>query len=383
MNLPVRLFIKSRDGLLAFGPEHARMPLPWGLDRGGPVLTYGPYLNALASFLGQSDYQPLRTALSRLLGRPISLPEVQDLEVISQKHGAFYHVAQARAKISGEYYSLAINSAVRTEQQAFLESEFTLLQHLNKRFPLGLIPRTFALGISPYAAEDGSVLALKSFIAEWFDGYHEFHLSRRSLNEIPVVKVWDGSSGETALDAQQTRLLYHRAAAILTAYLDGESFSQIYPWHHAAGDFVLARREQGVEVRLITVRGYQPLVSVGSDPSEKWIPLVHFFLNMSLRMRLDRLDGTGDLAWAGVECLQGVVSGFLECWEQKARENSSLPRSSEVWGVLRSFAREEWLSLAELVLVDGLLEEDETEFIQPRLEEHVTSLCRVLSDEGV
>jgi hypothetical protein len=378
MLFPVRLFINSPNGLVAFSTEHARLPLPWGLDREGPVLAYGSYLDALASFLAQHGYQALQMALSQLLERPVSVQEIQSLEIISQKHGAFYHVAQVCAKVSGKISSLAVNSAVRPAQQALLESEFAVLQDLNKSFPRGFIPRAFVLGESPYVADDGSRMMLRLFIAEWFEGYHEFHLSRRAPADTAIIRVWDEDGEKPFLNDRETRSLYQQAAAILTAYLDPESFSQIYPWHHAAGDFVLKRQQQGVEVRLITVRGYQPLMSVGDDPSEKWIPLMHFFLNLSIRMRLDRLDGTGDLVWAEPDCLHGVVSGFLETWQQKAEKHSDLPQASELRDVLRSFAPEEWLFLSDLVLADGLMEAEELEFLQPRLEEHMTSLWGVL-----
>jgi len=378
MHFPVRLSINSPDGLVAFSARHARLPLPWGLDGEGPALAYGPYLDALKSFLGHNKYQPLLMAISEHLERPVTVQEIQSLQIISQKHGAFYHVAQVRAKVCGEYYSFAVNSAVRPAQQAFLESEFALLQNLNKRFPLGFIPKAYVTGESLCAADDGSPLMLRLFVAEWFEEYHEFHLSRRAPGDPLAIRVWDGYAEKTFLSARETRSLYHQAAAILTAYLDPESFSQIYPWHHAAGDFVLKRQHEGVELRLITVRGYRPLVTVGPDPLEKWIPIVHFFLNLSLRMRLDRLDGTGELAWAGSDCLQGIVSGFLETWQQKAENSSNLPQASELLDVLRSFTLEEWLLLSDLVLVDGVTEAKEEKFLQPRLEEHLTRLCEVL-----
>ena len=337
MPFPVRLSINTPEGLVAFSAEHAKLPLPWGLDGEGPNLAYGPYLNALASFLGQNDYQPLQMALSAHLERPVSVQEIQSLEIISQKHGAFYHVVQVCAKISGALHSLALNSAVRATQQTFLEAEFTLLQALNERFPLGFIPRAYGQGESPYTADDGSRRMLKLFLAEWFEGYHEFHLSRRAAGDPPSIKVWDDYAAESFLNTRETRSLYRQAAAILTAYFDPKAFSQIYPWHHAAGDFVLKRQQMEVDLRLITVRGYRPLVSVGSDLSDRWVPLVHFFLNLSLRMRLDRLDGVGELAWASPDCLQGVVAGFLEAWQAKAEECSDLPKASEVQDVLRSF----------------------------------------------
>jgi hypothetical protein len=378
MHFPVRLSINTPAGLVAFSAKHARLPLPWGLDGAGPNLAYGPYLNALASFLAQNDYQLLLMALSAHLERPVSLQEIESLEIISQKHGAFYHVTQVWAKVSGKLYALALNTAVRAAQQAFLESEFTLLQDLNERVTPGFIPRVYVQGESPYAADDGSLLMLKFFIAEWFEGYHEFHLSRRAPGDPLAIRVWEGYAERTFLSAQETRSLYHQAAAILTAYLDPEGFSQVYPWHHAAGDFVLKRQQEGVELRLITVRGYRPLVTVGPDPLEEWIPIVHFFLNLSLRLRLDRLDGTGDLVWASSDCLQGIVSGFLETWQQKAEKGSNLPQASALLDVFTSFTLEEWLLLSDLVLVDGLTEAEELEFLQPRLEEHLTGLCEVL-----
>jgi hypothetical protein len=381
VDFPVRLFINGPDGLVVFGSEYDRLPLPWGLDSEGPVLTYGPYLDAVAGFLCQDHGQPLRVALSRHLERPVSLQAIQSLEIISQKHGAFYHVAQARAKVSEKDYSFAVNSAIRPAQQTFLESEFALLRELHTRFPLGFLPRAYVLGTPPCAADGRAGPTLKSFIAEWFEGFHEFHLSRRAAeNNIPSIRVWDDCPEETFLNAEETRCLYHEAAAILTAYLTPDSFSQIYPWHHAAGDFVLKRRKTGVKVRLITVRGYPTLVPLASDPLDRWIPLVHFFLNLSLRMRLDRLDGTGELVWASPDCLWGVVSGFLESWQQKAKGDRDLPAASAVLDVLRSFTPEEWLSLADLILADGLSEAEEAGFIQLRLEDHVTSLWRVIRD---
>ena len=380
MTFPIRIFIDSPDGLLAFGREYAGMPLPWGLDAEGPAVTYGTYFDALTSFLSPNGYQPLCTALCQLLGRPVPLQEILELSVISQKHGAFYHVAQVRAKLAEQYHSLAVNSAVHPARQAFLDHEFALLQDLNKRFPLGFIPRVFVLGSSSGMDENGSPRTLRSFVAEWFEGYHEFHLGRPGPESTPSIEVWDGHGNRSVLISEESQSLYHQAALILTAYYDPESFCQIYPWHHAAGDFILKRQAAGLQLRLITVRGYLPLVTVGPDPADQWLPLVHFFLNLSLRMRLDRLDGTGKLVWAGTECLQGVVSGFLEGWEQKAEKDAALPRRSEVLAVLRSFTAEEWLSLVLPVLEDGLEEADELEFIQPRLEEHVHSLFRAVRE---
>jgi hypothetical protein len=375
--MKVRFFIDGPDGLISFDAEHTKIPLPWGLDPGGAAITYGPYFTAIADFLSGSDWQALLTALGQHLDRVVFWQEIESIEVISQKHGAFYHVAQLRVEISGRVFSLALNCAFGAQKQTFLESEFALLRELNKRFPLGMIPSAYVLGGSPGAVQGGG-LALRAFIAEWFEGFHEFHLSRKSVGESPGIKVWGVRNSESFLDAHETLLLYSQASAILTAYFDAYSFQQIYPWHHAAGDFILKKQQDGVELRLITVRGYRPLLTLEPGGMDKWIPIVHFFINLSLRMRLDRLDGTGEMVWANSACLHGVVSGFLKKWEQKAKDDPGLPAAPQVLEVLRSFTHEEWLPFAGLVLDDGLVEADEFQFIQPRLEEHVVSLCEVL-----
>jgi hypothetical protein len=223
---------------------------------------------------------------------------------------------------------------------------------------------------------------LKLFLAQWFEGFHEFHLSHRGTGEAHAFKVWDLDAGEAFLSPEETLSLFHQAAEILTSYLDVDSFKEIYPWHHAAGDFVLCRQEAGVEVRMITVRGYRALSEFGSDPKEKWIGIAHFFLNLTLRMRIDRLDGTGELVWAGPECLGGVVSGFLAAWDRKAKKTPSLPSTEDVLLLFSSFTPEEWLPLAELVLQNGLVEEDELHFLPPQLDEHIISLTRFLREEA-
>jgi hypothetical protein len=37
-----------------------------------------------------------------------------------------------------------------------------------------------------------------------------------------------------------------------------------------------------------------------------------FLLNLSLRMRLDRLDGVGAVAWTNGRCVQATLEGFVE-----------------------------------------------------------------------
>ncbi|MFP5212633.1 MAG: hypothetical protein ACLGPL_04570, partial [Acidobacteriota bacterium] len=292
------------------------------------------------------------------------------------------HVAHLRAHMKdGGVISLAVNVAARPAQQAFLEAEFALLQYLHERFGLNFLPHPFVTGETAYMAEDGSQFPLRLFIAEWFEDYHEFHISLRDGE--PAIKVWDLDRGEYYLSPPQTRSLYRKMAAAMTGYLDPATFSRIYPWHHAAGDFILRRDGDEIDVRLVTARGYEPLFPLGDDPDERWLALLHFFFNLTIRMRLDRLDGTGELAWAAPSSLEGVIAGFLEAWQWKVEaESAPLPSSEEILDLLRHLGAEEWLSMAEPILEIGAVEADEPDFLRPRLRDHAEELADALREYG-
>lgn len=376
---PVQLLISTPSGPLPLTAERARLLLPRGPDSDGPELRYGPYLNSLSRFLLTDSNAPLLTALGKHLGQDVSSKEIEKLELISEKHGALYHVSRLRVRLIGKKtHNLVMNVATSPEQQAFLENECNLLNELYTRFGLPYLPRPYLLGKTVYEGEEEVQRDLTLFLAEWFDGFHEFHLSQRSEEGDPVIKVWYLKGVEETLSVEQTRSLYRQAAVILTAYVDEQSFRQIYPWHHAAGDFILKPSANDVDLKLVTARDYRCLPNIGGLPEDLWIALIHFFLNLTLRLRLDRLDGTGALAWASSDCLSPILSGFLEAWTQKVRREASLPSSVDVLEALRDLTTQEWHALAEIVLEDGLVEADERTYIGPRLDEHIAALYAVL-----
>jgi hypothetical protein len=51
--------------------------------------------------------------------------------------------------------------------------------------------------------------------------------------------------------------------------------------------------------------------------------LLFFLLNLSLRTRLDRLDGVGDIVWAQDPCVEATVEGFLEGLKIKERQGTN------------------------------------------------------------
>ncbi|MGA8178823.1 MAG: hypothetical protein WB792_02110, partial [Desulfobacterales bacterium] len=157
------------------------------------------------------------------------------------------------------------------------------------------------------------------FLAEWFEGFREFHLSRDPSDGTVKIVVWDNDRGNFFLTNHQTMQLYREAAKILTYYYNIETFEQIFSWHHAAGDFVLKSHQEDVEVKLVTVRQYRSMFEQNfrqehKTPDAEMIleALMVFFMNMAIKMRIDRLDGVGEMAWADKIAPMGILEGFFE-----------------------------------------------------------------------
>ena len=149
------------------------------------------------------------------------------------------------------------------------------------------------------------------FLADWFAGYHEFHLSVDPENGSQRMALWDTDSGTVYLSESQVRDIYRQASMILTLYYDVETFEQIFPWHHAAGDFIVKADGESVDVKLVTARQYASMFDPSDDISSREA-LFFFLLNLSLRMRLDRLDGVGAVAWADDQCVHATLEGVME-----------------------------------------------------------------------
>jgi len=160
-------------------------------------------------------------------------------------------------------------------------------------------------------------------------GYNEFHISFDPEDEKHKIVVWDYVNGNYFLTTDQATNLYRQAARILTCYYNVETFEQISSWHHAAGDFVLKCRNDKIGVKLITARQYRPMFEnngINKDPDMELIleALLVFFLNLTVRMRLDRLGGVGEIVWSDDTSVDGILKGFFESLALKT-SNVSLP----------------------------------------------------------
>jgi len=276
---------------------------------------YGDYFRATRSFLSANNCKTIITAVSQITNQNIKLSKIKSVNIFQEKHGEFYHPARIETIVGEKKFSFVLNVAVSETGRACMEREYELLQKLSSKFQNSYIPDVY--GKDEIRLNDN--LSVSMFLGQWFEGYNEFHLSHEQADSSKKILVWDPVHGSFFLSKNQTRKLYRQAAMILTLYYDIETFNQIFPWHHAAGDFVIKIEEDEIDLKLITVRQYAPIFDnndgiARKDRDLKFIieGMLVFFLNLSIRMRLDRLDGVGDIMWSDDCAVEETLKGFYQ-----------------------------------------------------------------------
>jgi hypothetical protein len=171
---------------------------------------------------------------------------------------------------------------------------------------------------------------------------------------------------------------------ILTTCYDPVTTCQIFPWHHAAGDFVVRTEGYRAAVRLITARDYTPMVGVDEQPLDErgmMDALVSFLIQLSIRMRLDRLDGVSDVAWAPGACLAPMMEGFFQGLDLTARL-SGFPETFPLlfrgyWNHLHLEA----LMENALLITDAQYDShtEERRVIKSHLDDHMRALASLLT----
>jgi hypothetical protein len=280
----------------------------------GRAVTYGQYFEGITDVISKDGYRLLIDATASQLAEDVSLTDIEEILIYAEKHGSDYHPARIEVRLDDVCASFVMNVAITARGKTRLCREFEVLQHLNSKYGFPFLPTV-------YFQDEALPPSMLMFLADWFQGYHEFHLSVDKDGSEKLV-LWDTEKNLCHLSRSQAWQIYSQAARILTFYYDIETFEQIFPWHHAAGDFVVKRHPHPnpppsrgrvgwgwIDVRLVTARQYAPMLerSEGVSVHEA---LLLFLLNLSVRMRLDRLDGVGAVAWADDDCLDATLEGF-------------------------------------------------------------------------
>lgn len=305
-------------------------------------ITIGEYLKAAENFLTRPAYgggsNILASAFAGIAegeGNPI-----HSVELFLEKHGAFYHPIRVKVlSETGQSFSFVLNGAVSRPGLALIQKEYQLLSRLEKQVSTTYTPVVFGTGsvtLENQARSESSQASqiqinqihrkrqVRFFLGEWFEGFKEFHITRNQGNL--EIAIWASSGDISYLSLDKALVIYEQIAYILTSYYNIYTGEQIFPWHHAAGDFIVNPREEGLPVKLITVRGYEILMEFDSDDSRPGVvilqSLLFFFLSLTIRMQMDRLDGIGSMVFLGKAVLEATTKGFLRALDVKAGENT-------------------------------------------------------------
>ena len=133
-------------------------------------------------------------------------------------------------------YKFVVNVAISAAGRDCIEREYNCLKRLGNDFSFSSIPEVYGYG-KTCVKEGGHTISM--FLGQWFEGFNEFHISHDKADNKYKILVWDSEKGNYFLSPDNTLELYRQAAMILTGYYNIETFEQIFPWHHAAGDFVI------------------------------------------------------------------------------------------------------------------------------------------------
>ncbi|MBI5248991.1 MAG: hypothetical protein HY912_05800 [Desulfomonile tiedjei] len=319
----VRYLCSTPQGTVPFNSEGLRTFVPLTRSQAGSGassgITYGDYLDAVKVFLDKHHEYFMEAVSSKMgpAGRHVS-----EIDIITEKHGSDYHPARVTVRSGDLSSSFVVNVALTERGRERLEVDFELLRKLNERSQPGFIPEAYFKDEQIVQAADGTNTTSSMFLGEWFDGFHEFHLTAESGHPSKLV-LWHSHRGCLDLSENQARDLYRKAAYVLTWHYNPNTGEEIFPWHHASGDFVAKVENDSVDVRLITVRQYASrTLSEELSQLDRLNHLLFFLANLTIRMRLDRFDGIGDVAWADSRSVKPCVQGFLGALKQKVSQGS-------------------------------------------------------------
>lgn len=345
-----------------------------------PFLTLGDYFEAIENFVLRDHGRHLIAVLCEHLKNDTSIDSIDEMLIRTEKHGALYHLASVEVFCRGRSMKMCVSTAVSKNGKAWLRREFELLKFLNSKFTLSYLPVPYFEGEVKIRSDYGNE-SLPMFLTEWFENYHEWHLSFDGKGKKQGVCVWDLKNGHWLASKDQGFEIFRQASKILTLYYDIRDFNQIYPWHHAAGDFVVRKEKGIIDVKLTTARKYEPIMLFSSkDSVDPMVALTYFFLNLSIRMRLDRLDGVGVRAWADGFSLRALIQGFFEGLRiLEAGGGYCLGKVSDLPSLFKGFDQNELAGLF-YPLLDLYAQEDPGDFsvIQASLASHTKELYEAI-----
>ena len=377
-----QFLLSGPHGDIELCPEDLAKPFLISPGERHPFLKLADYFGALQEFIMLEEGSLLCAALKKQ-GRlaDIKPADISELIIRSEKHGAYYHIASAEIIGPGVNSKCAVTTALSESAKRSLQGEHGILRKLSKITP-DYLPELFYSKTITWQTDAGAAEFIM-VLGEWLDGYHEWHASNVPGSHKQKIKLWDYDNGCRFLSEEESYEMLRQVAYILTCYYDQDSFCQIYPWHHGAGDFVVKPGPDAISVKLITARQYEPLVHFdGEEEADRLVATIHFLLNLVFKIRLDRLDGVGKPCWLDIFAVTAALSGFVDgLGAAQADGRLSIGNIAEFLDIMRSFdAREIHDMYDSLLAIYADEDKDDFRLIRERLTEHAEELHAALQE---
>ncbi|MBL0716444.1 MAG: hypothetical protein JJV89_00195 [Desulfosarcina sp.] len=353
-------------------------------------ITYGDYFQAIGRFFKDDSFADLLSVMPSCPDMDIGLKNINEISIYLIKHGALYHPSRVEFYIKNKKLQFVLNVALSTFGRTILLKEYNVLKKLNNNFTFSFLPIVYQYDevYLPKIGRKETCQKAGLLLGEWLDGFNEFHLTMDQDNQKQKIIVWDSINGNYYLSTRETLELYKQAATILTCYYNIKTFEQIFPWHHAAGDFVVKKRNDKLYLKIVTARQYASMfgrnvnsIRHETDTNSISEGLLVFFLNLSIRMRLDRLDGVGDTVWANDVAVAGTFKGFMNGLVLKP-ENNIFPEALDKYfkDLLLSCTKQDIFDLLVNIVTAYDQQSSEIPIIKQNLNKHAEVLHNVIRD---
>jgi hypothetical protein len=381
----VTYLFSSPEGDLLLAPEDLSRPFLLAPEKAHPHLTLGDYFDAIRECILEDGGELLKGALKSPSHGNFDLEEMEKILIRSEKHGVLYHLASVEVLGREERVKLTVSTAVSQEGQDCILEEHDILHRLNRHFRFSFLPDIYGIRKMVCHTARGVNVDMVMLAAQWFEDYHEWHVTMDPLDRGQKIAIWDLKRGSRYASAEQAFGIIMDCAKILTLYYDFKNFSQIGAWHHAAGDFIVKCPQNGKpEVRLTTVRKYRPLMAAFSaEDMDPTIALIYFFLDITVKMRLDRLEGVGETVWLGDFAVAATVKGFFDGLREleTEKDDATGARAESFLSLLKSFDASE-LTQVFVPLLDHYAEQNsmDTDLLSTRVADHISLLHQALQD---
>lgn len=311
----------SPQGDVAIDSETLKRPFMAEPLQYHPFMCLGDFFDAIRDVLLGNGGQGLTTMLSRIRKKE-SLPgDVKAITIRYEKYGTLYQVASVDIVSHQDTLRLAVNAALTPHAREHIVTESNLISSLTKKAGLPYLPHVYS--VNPWRIEkDGRVEHMAVAVMEWFDSFHEWHFSGDPHGTERIV-IWDMERGNRFASHDEAHSIIREASKILTLYYDIDTGKRINPWHHGAGDFIVKTDSAHVELRLVTARGYEAFTQATHPIADPFSNLLHFLVELTMQMRLDKVEGVGQSSWAHHSFVVPSVQGFLEGMKTKFARGES------------------------------------------------------------